>query len=79
MAEHRVLLEIWKEDAEELRDTLQKASQNGVKILIVSYREIDFDFAQVYKHGMSHQKETLSKIIDLINAKYSLANTLGYI
>lgn len=54
-AKHRILLEIWKEDAEELEDTLQKASQDGVKILIVVYGELDFDFAQVYQHDMSEQ------------------------
>ncbi len=54
-AKHRVLLEVWQEDAEELRGALQKASQDGIKILIVSYGELDFDFAEVYQHDMSRQ------------------------
>lgn len=54
-AKHRVLLEIWKEDAEELRDVLQQVAQNGVEVLIVSYGELNFDFAKVYHHDMSGQ------------------------
>jgi sugar-specific transcriptional regulator TrmB len=54
-AKYRILLEIWSEDAVELRDMLQNASRNGVKILIVAYGEIDFDFAEVYRHDMSGQ------------------------
>ncbi len=54
-AKYRILLEIWKEDAEELRETLQNASRNGIKILIVAYGELEFDFAQVYRHDMSGQ------------------------
>jgi len=54
-AKYRVLLEIWKEDAEELEDVLRQAAQRGVEFLIVSYGEVDFDFAQVYHHDMSEQ------------------------
>ena len=54
-AKHRILLEIWEEDALELKEDLQKASRNGVEILIVAYGEIDFDFAKVYCHDMSEQ------------------------
>jgi sugar-specific transcriptional regulator TrmB len=54
-AKHRILLEIWEEDAPELKEDLQKASRNGVEIQIVAYGEIDFDFAMVYRHDMSEQ------------------------
>lgn len=54
-AKYRILLEAWKEDAEELRDILQQASQRGIEILIVSYGELDFDFAKIYHHDMSKQ------------------------
>jgi len=51
----RALLEIWSEDAEELRGDLQEAAERGVEVLIVAYGEIDFDFALVYPHDMSEQ------------------------
>jgi len=54
-AKHRILLEIWEEDAEELRSALEQSAQRGVKITIVSYGFIDFDFASVYEHDMSGQ------------------------
>jgi HTH-type transcriptional regulator, sugar sensing transcriptional regulator len=54
-AKYRILLEIWGEDAQELKEDLQKAFRNGVEILIVAYGKIDFDFAQVYRHDMSEQ------------------------
>ncbi|KUO70206.1 MAG: hypothetical protein APF77_23290 [Clostridia bacterium BRH_c25] len=52
-AKYRVLLEVWKEDAEELEDILRQASQRGIEVLIVCYGELDFDFAKVYQHDMS--------------------------
>ncbi len=54
-AKNRILIEIWKQDAEEFRDVLQEAAQKGIKILIVSYGDLDFDYAQVYQHDMSEQ------------------------
>ena len=51
-ARHRVLLEVWSDDALELRDELKAAARRGVKILIVSYGELDFAFATVYQHYM---------------------------
>jgi sugar-specific transcriptional regulator TrmB len=54
-AKHRVLLEVWKEDALELRDELKEAAQRGVKVLIVSYGELNFAFATVYQHYMPEE------------------------
>lgn len=54
-AERRILLEIWREEAEKLRAILQQAAQNGIEILIVAYGELDFDFAKVYQHDLSEQ------------------------
>ncbi|GAA3411281.1 TrmB family transcriptional regulator [Paenibacillus hodogayensis] len=52
-ARHRILLEMWKEDAEELREDLERAAKAGVRIVIVAYGELDFDFADVYPHDSS--------------------------
>jgi sugar-specific transcriptional regulator TrmB len=54
-ANHRVLLEVWTDDAMELRDVLEQAAQRGVKVLIVSYGELKFDFATVYQHHMPEE------------------------
>lgn len=54
-AKLRVLLEIWREDAEAFRDVLQQAALQGVEILIVAYGELDFDFATIYPHDMNEQ------------------------
>ncbi|MFS0577089.1 TrmB family transcriptional regulator [Sporosarcina sp. 179-K 3D1 HS] len=54
-AKERILLEIWKEDAEEIKEELREAHDRGVEILIVSYGEIDFDFGQMYPHDASEE------------------------
>ncbi len=54
-AKRRILLEIWQEDAQELGDVLEKASQRGVDIIIVSYGELKFDFATIYQHHLSEE------------------------
>ncbi len=51
----RILLEIWAEDANELKDDLQAASMRGIEIIIVSYGNVSFDFAKVYQHDSSDQ------------------------
>ncbi len=54
-AKCRILMEIWKEDAEELRSVLEQAAQRGVKIYIMTYGDLNFDFASVYQHDNSGQ------------------------
>ncbi|MDT8903193.1 TrmB family transcriptional regulator [Anaeroselena agilis] len=54
-AERRVLLEVWSDDALELRDALEEAARKGVKILIVAYGALDFPFATVYQHYMPEE------------------------
>lgn len=49
-AKHRILLEIWSEDAECIKEELKVASNNGIEIFIVSYGGIEYDFAKVYQH-----------------------------
>ncbi|MDQ0808269.1 TrmB family transcriptional regulator [Priestia megaterium] len=51
----RILLEIWAEDAQELKEELQAAAKRGVKILIVSYGDLVFDFAQIHQHDASEE------------------------
>lgn len=52
-AKHRILIEIWKEDADELYEELKEASQRGVKVYIVAYGDIAYDFADIYQHDSS--------------------------
>lgn len=52
-AETRVLLEVWKEEAEELRDVLETLAARKVLVQIVAYGDLSFDFADVYQHDMS--------------------------
>lgn len=54
-AKHRILIEVWKEDAEELSNVLKEAAGRGVKIYIMSYGDLDYDFASVYQHDDSEQ------------------------
>ncbi|WP_053363368.1 TrmB family transcriptional regulator [Bacillus sp. FJAT-27251] len=51
-ATKRILLEIWKDEYEELEAELRQASLRGVNVTIVAYGEISSNFAQVYLHYM---------------------------
>lgn len=54
-ANSRILLEIWQEDAELLKDELREVSATGVEIIIVSYGDVAWDFAAVYPHDASDE------------------------
>lgn len=54
-AEKRVLLEIWEEEFNELESELRQAANKGVTITIITYGEIESDFARVYHHDMSRE------------------------
>ena len=54
-AEKRILLEVWAEDYSEIADKLKAASERGVSVTIVTYGEINADFADVYPHDMSEE------------------------
>lgn len=54
-AKKRILLEIWKEEYEELESNLREAANRGVSVTIISYGEITSDFAAVYHHYMGHK------------------------
>lgn len=52
-AKERIMMEIWAEEAEELRDCLKKAAAQKVKIYLVAYGRVDMKFASVYHHDQS--------------------------
>lgn len=52
-SEHRIMLELWEEDALELEESLRQEAQRGVEIVIMVYGNIDFDFAKVHRHDLS--------------------------
>ncbi|KXH80643.1 TrmB family transcriptional regulator [Sporosarcina sp. HYO08] len=54
-AKERILIEIWREDAEEIEEELRQAANSGVEVLVVSYGEITFDFGQIYPHDASEE------------------------
>ncbi|BAI86185.2 sugar sensing transcriptional regulator TrmBL1 [Bacillus subtilis] len=54
-AKKRILLEIWKEDFEEIEAELKQAAEQGVIVTIIAYGDIVSDFANVYLHDMSSE------------------------
>jgi sugar-specific transcriptional regulator TrmB len=51
-AEQSLLLEVWKEDAPELREALAEAAGRGVEVSVVSYGDPGYPFARVYHHDL---------------------------
>lgn len=51
-AERSILVEIWEEDAPELREALAAAAERGVDVGVVAYGEPDYPFAKVYLHDL---------------------------
>lgn len=45
-------MEIWEEDAPELREALAVAAERGVDVGVVAYGEPDYPFARVYLHDL---------------------------
>ncbi|MBT2733649.1 TrmB family transcriptional regulator [Bacillus sp. ISL-7] len=54
-AKKRILLEVWKEEFEELESELRQAVKRGVNVTIIAYGEIVTDFGNVYLHYMGHE------------------------
>ncbi len=54
-AEGSLLLQVWREDAPELRDDLAKAAERGVEVTVVAYGEPDYSFARVYLHDLAEE------------------------
>lgn len=51
-AEKSLLLEIWQEDATELRGALSEAARRGVEVSVVAYGDPGYPFARVYLHDL---------------------------
>ena len=49
-AKRLILLQLWAEDAPELRDALAAATKRGVEIVVIAYDDPDLQFAKVYLH-----------------------------
>lgn len=49
-AQQRVLLQIWAEDAMELRDALVTAAGRDVEVIVIAYGDPNYPFARVYRH-----------------------------
>lgn len=49
-AEQSLLLEVWQEDAPELRESLSEAAGRGVEVSVVAYGDPEYPFARVYLH-----------------------------
>ncbi|GGA15435.1 TrmB family transcriptional regulator [Psychrobacillus lasiicapitis] len=54
-AQKRILLEVWKEEFEEMESELRQAAKRGVNVTIIAYGEIASDFANVYHHYMGQE------------------------
>ena len=54
-AKYRIMLELWEEDARELKDALQQEAKRGIEIIIMAYGNVDFDFARVKRHDLSDE------------------------
>lgn len=57
-AKNQILLQIWEEDAREIREALFLAAQQGVTITVVAYGHPDFPFARVYSHEPGSEEIT---------------------
>lgn len=54
-SKHRVLLEIWPEEAHELQDALREAAERGVDVVVIAYGDVAFDFARVFRSKRSEE------------------------
>jgi sugar-specific transcriptional regulator TrmB len=51
-AEESLLLEVWQEDAPELREALSGAAGRGVEVSVVAYGDPGYPFARVHRHDL---------------------------
>lgn len=49
-AREQILLQVWAEDAPEIRAPLEIAAGRGVTVTVVAYGELDLPFARIYRH-----------------------------
>lgn len=57
-AKESLFLELWKQDADRLKDSLKGAVNRGVDLKIVGYDNVELDFCEVYQHGLARTIET---------------------
>lgn len=57
-AERRVLLQLWAEDAADVRRALLAAAARGVRVVVVAYGEPKLPFAKVYLHEPGAERIT---------------------
>lgn len=57
-AQRQIFLEIWPEDLVEVSSALEEIAKAGVKITLVSYGQVDADFAEVYVHYPLEDEES---------------------
>jgi sugar-specific transcriptional regulator TrmB len=56
-AARQILLEVWPDDAPEVRDALAAAADRGVEITVIAYKVVDFPFAKVYMHDITERDD----------------------
>lgn len=56
-SEKEIFIEIWHQDIEILKESLEKASDRGVSIHIVGYDNVNVSFGTVYQHGLGSKIE----------------------
>lgn len=56
-ADENLFLELWRSDADKLRDDLQIAKDRGVNINIVGYDQVDLPFCNIFQHGQARTIE----------------------
>lgn len=54
-AEGSILLQVWREDAPELREVLEGVARRGVEVTVVAYGEPEYPFARVYLHDLAEE------------------------
>ncbi|CAK7007693.1 MAG: hypothetical protein DELT_00311 [Desulfovibrio sp.] len=54
-ATQRVLLEVWPEEAAELRGDLQNAATRGVDVVVIAYGELELGFGRVFRSKRSEE------------------------
>ena len=58
-AKQRILMVLWQDDADELRESLRQQSERGVEIIIMSYGDLkDYEFAEICRHDLSDEVAT---------------------
>jgi sugar-specific transcriptional regulator TrmB len=57
-AQESVFLEMWRSDQHLLEQPLRQAVERGVKVYVVGYDGVDYDFCKVYPHAQAETIES---------------------